>query len=74
MAITNKSESRNFNATSEIDNVSVMYMNASYNTQSKELSFNQSIRDTDVYKKNKAEVDNDYETWKTEVYTEIFGE
>lgn len=74
MAITNKNESRNFNATSEINNVSVMYMNASYNTQSKELSFNQSIRDTDAYKKNRIEVDNDYEIWKTEVYTEIFGE
>ena len=73
MAVTNKNESRNFNATSEINNVSVMYMNASYNTQSKELTFNQSIRDTDTYKANKAEVDGDYESWKDEVYTEIFG-
>ena len=73
MAIANKTESRNFSATSDINNTTVMYMNASYSS-SGDLNFNESIRDMDMYKANKAEVDGDYESWKNEIYTEIFGE
>ena len=73
MAVTNRNESRNFNATSTIGDTTVMYMNASYNTSSNDLSFNQSIRDMELYKANKTVVDNDFDTWKDEVYTEIFG-
>ena len=74
MAINNKNESRNFTANSTINDTTVMYMSASYNTANKDLSFNKSIRNTDLYRANKAEVDKDYEDWSDEVYTTIFGE
>ena len=73
MAVTNKTESRNFSATSAINETTVMYMNASYNTSSNDLSFNQSIQNMELYRANKTVVDNDFDTWKDEVYTEIFG-
>ena len=73
MAITNKNESRNFNATSTIDDTVVMYMNGSYNTNSEELTFNQSIRNLSAYKEHKEEVDGDFESWKGEIEDAILG-
>ncbi len=70
MAIANKSESRNFSATSDINNTTVMYMNASYSS-SGDLSFNESIRDMDAYKSNKATVDADYDEWKGYVMEQV---
>ena len=73
MAITNRTESRNFSATSSINDKPVMYMTANY-TDSGNLSFNESIQDMTAYKANMATVDADYETWKAEVKNEVLGE
>lgn len=73
MAIVNKTESRNFSATSAIDDTPVMYMNANYN-ESGGLSFNESIQNMTLYKANMATVDADYEEWKAEVKAEVLGE
>lgn len=73
MAITNRTETRNFTASSTLNDATIMYMNATYNAASKELSYNRSIRDTDLYKANKETVDAEYDTWCDEIYTSIFG-
>ena len=71
--IANRAESRNFNATSTINDETVMYMNASYSTNG-DLNYNQSIQNMILYKAHKEQVDEDYETWKNEVYNKIFNE
>ena len=71
--LADKRESRNFNATSIINDEVAMYMNASYSTNG-DLNYNQSIQNMALYKANKEQVDKDYETWKNEVYNEIFNE
>ena len=73
MAIINKTESRNFAATSAINDTPVMYMNANY-SESGSLSFNESVQNMDLYKANMETVDADYDTWKAEVKAEVLGE
>lgn len=72
--IANKTESRNFNATSTIDNTIVMYMSVSYSSNG-DFSTNNSIRKDamDLYKAHKEEVDKDYADFCDEIYQEIFG-
>lgn len=73
MALTNQNESRNFSATSIINDKSVMYMNANYNTSTGELSFNNTIRDMETYKANKTVVDGDYDSFKDDVESKVIG-
>lgn len=71
MALSNKNKSINYSALSKIDDIVVLYMNGSYNSESGDLNFNQSIRNKALYLANKEIVDEDFETWKNEIVKEI---
>ncbi len=74
MAIVNRTETRNFTAQSSINSNAVMYMNSSYNSESGQLTFGESIQNMTLYKANKAAVDADYDEWKAEIEAEVLGE
>lgn len=69
--LINKSESRNFTATSSVNDVAIMYMSANYNGGN--LGFNKNIQNLEAYKENRDEVDADYDTFQNEVI-EAIGE
>ena len=69
--LANKNKSINYNAVSKIDDIVVLYMNGSYNSESGDLNFNQSIRNKALYLSNKDIVDADFENWKNEIVEEI---
>ena len=69
--LANKNKSMNFNAVSKIGPEIAMYMTCSYNSETDEMNFNQSIRNKELYLASKEEVDKDVEEWKNEVMEEI---
>ncbi len=69
--LTNKQKSISYNATSVIADTVVLYMNGSYNSESGDMSFNQSIRNKKLYLEYKEEVDKDFEDWKNEIVRDV---
>lgn len=69
--LANRSESRNFNATSEVGDVTIAAFNASYNDNTRQLIFSKSIIDLVKYKANAETVEADYTEFQDGVIGEI---
>lgn len=73
--LTQKTRSQNFSAVSVLDNGNgtgevIMYMNAGID-DNRNVTFNEQIRNPDLYKKNKEMVDSDHLEFKAEVLKNI---
>ncbi len=70
--ITNQTETRNFSATSVINDQTAATFSAYYTSDGR-LNFATDIVNVPLYKANKAEVDKDEADWKAEVEEEVIG-
>lgn len=73
--LVNQTRTQNFSGVSAVNVVEgkgepVLYMNASVNANG-EVSFAEQIRNVDLYKEHKKEVEKDYEQFKQEVFDSL---
>ncbi len=76
--LANVTKTQNFSGVSAVDvkdgnGTPVMYMNASVDANNN-VSFSEQIRNIDLYKANRKEVDSDFEAFKKQVLDDVIGE